>query len=145
MCMMVAALLAGSAALAGPKLTMPVSSNDKVGLTVSGKQQGRRGVAATLGMWSDDGALEFGGFDDRSARLDPVTAKTAAIVAGRAMQSRGVRLTGSLYRSGQAGTRGLTLSVDARRQHVSDVGAALTGAWRTVGDSRLTLGGRVKF
>jgi hypothetical protein len=136
---------ASASALAGPRLIKSITSNEQVGVAVTGKAKGRRGVAATLGMWSDDGALELGGFDDRSARLDPVTARTAAIVSGRAMQSRGVRLTGSLYRTGPAGARGLTVSVDARRQQVSDVGAALSGTWRTLGESRLTVGGRLKF
>ena len=131
-------------AWAGPKLIVPVSSNDQLGFAVTGKGQGSRGVAAMLGMWSDDGALELGGFQHGS-RLDPATARAAAIVSGKAMQSRGVRVTGSFYRSQDIKGAGWTLSVDARQQRVSDIGAALAGTWRTASDSRLTLGGELRF
>ena len=136
--------LADSPAVAAPKLVMPVSSNDQLGIAVSGKGQGGRGISAMLGMWSDDGALELGGFQHGS-RLDPAMTRAAAIMSGKAMQSRGVRVTGSLYRSGSASGAGWTLSVDARQQEVSDFGAALAGAWRTASDSRLTLGGKLRF
>lgn len=139
-----AAILISGEAVAAPKLLKALTSNDQVGVTVSGKQ-GNRGVAALVGMWSDDGALELGGFQDRGSRIDPATARAAEIMAGRRMQSRGVRVTGSLYGAGAREARGWTISVDARRQEVSDVGAALSGAWRTVSDSRLTLGGKLRF
>jgi hypothetical protein len=136
--------LMAAPAWAGPKLLVPVSSNDQVGVALNGKGAGGRGVSAMLGMWSDDGALELGGFQHRS-RVDPATARAAAIVSGRAMESRGVRVTGSFYRSRSADGTGWTLSVDARQQEVSDVGAALAGAWRTASDSRLTFGGKLRF
>lgn len=135
----------GSPALAGPSLLMPVTSGDQVGIAVHGKAKASGGVAALVGMWSDDGALELGGFHDRSRRVDPTVARAAEIVSGRAMQSQGVRLTGSLYRPQGADRRGWTLSIDARRQRTSDVGAALSGSWRTISDSRLTLGGKLNF
>ncbi|NNM75767.1 hypothetical protein HJG53_02450 [Sphingomonas sp. ID1715] len=135
--------LAGPTA-AAPRLSVPVSSNDQVGVAVSGKSGTGRGVSAMLGMWSDDGALELAGFQ-QGARLDPATARAAEIVSGKAMHSRGVRLTGSFYRSGDPAGTGWTLSVDARQQQVSDIGAALSGTWRTASDSRLTLGGRFRF
>jgi len=132
-------------ALAGPALLVPVTSGDQLGIAVRGKVMASGGVAALVGMWSDDGALEVGGFHDRSRRVDPGVARAAAIMSGRAMQSQGVRLTGSLYRAQGADRRGWTLSVDARRQRVSDLGAALSGSWRTVGDFRLTFGGKLAF
>ena len=131
-------------AIAAPKLVLPVSSNDQLGFGLTGKGNGGRSLGAMLGMWSDDGALELGGFQ-HGARVDPATARAAAIVSGKAKQSRGVRVTGSFYRSRSAHGAGWTVSVDARQQEVSDVGAALAGAWRTASDSRLTLGGKLRF
>jgi hypothetical protein len=144
---LVAAVLISTsgAAAAGPRLVVPITSGDQVGVAVQGKARVSGGVAALLGIWSDDGALELGGFEDRSRRVDPAVARAAEIVSGRAMQSRGVRLTGSLYRTRDVDRRGWTLSIDARRQRVSDIGAALSGRWHTLGDSRLTLGGRLAF
>ena len=132
-------------AVAGQKLVLPVSSNDQVGLAMTGKGQGGRGVSAMLGMWSDDGALELGGFQQANAWMDPATARAAAIVSGKAMQSRGIRATGSFYRSRTSNGAGWTLSVDVRQQQVSDIGAALAGELRTASDSRLTLGGKLRF
>lgn len=132
-------------ACAGPRLVVPVTSGDQIGLALKGKARANGGAAALVGMWSDDGALELGGFEDRSRRVDPAVARAAEIVSGRAMQSRGFRLTGSLYQGQGADQRGWILSIDARRQRVSDVGAALSGTWRTQGDSRLTLGGKLRF
>ena len=123
---------------AGPKLVLPVTSADEVGFAVKGKS---RSVAAMLGMWSDDGALELGGFREGPAQgVDPNVARAAAIMAGRSMRSTGVKLSGSLHRVG-----GVSLTVEARRQQVSDIGAALGGDWRTSGDTRLTLGGKLRF
>ncbi|HEV2569332.1 hypothetical protein [Sphingomonas sp.] len=136
--------LGAGPAVAGPKLLVPVTSNDQVGVAVTGKAQGSRGLAAMFGMWSEDGALELGGFQHGN-RIDPATARAAAIVSGKAMQSRGVRVTGSFYRRQNSKGAGWTLSVDARQQEVSDVGAALAGAWRTASDSRLTFGGKLRF
>lgn len=137
-------LAAAAPALAAPRLVLPVSSNDQVGVVISGKSRDVRGVSAMLGMWSDDGALELAGFQQGN-RLDSATARVAEIVSGKPMESRGVRLTGWLYRSRAANAAGWTVSVDARQQRVSDLGAALTGAWRTASDSRLTLGGKLRF
>lgn len=143
---LVAALVTLAApAHAGPKLSVPVSSSDQIGFAVSGKTPGARGVSAMLGMWSDDGALELGGFQHGPSRIDPALARAAAIVSGKSMHSRGVRVTGSFYRSSLADAPGWTLSVDARQQQVSDIGAALSGAWRSASDSRLTLGGKLRF
>jgi len=144
---LLAAIVISSAApaLAGPALLVPLTSGDQLGVAVRGKAKASGGVAALVGMWSDDGALELGGFHDRSRRVDPGVARAAEIMSGRVMQSQGVRLTGSLYRARGADRRGWSLSVDARRQRVSDLGAALSGRWRTVGDSRLTLGGKLAF
>ena len=136
--------LIGAPAWAGQRLVVPVSSNDQVGLAVTGKGQSGRGVSAMLGMWSDDGALELGGFQ-QGTRLDPATVRAAEIVSGRAMQSRGLRITGTFFGSGRVDAAGWALSVDARQQQVSDIGAALTGAWRTASDSRLTFGGKLRF
>jgi hypothetical protein len=134
------ALVAERTHAAGPKLIVPVTSADQVGLAVSGKARAGQ-VSAMLGMWSEDGALELGGFREGPARgVDPGVARAAELVSGKRMRSSGVRLTGSFYRPG-----GWALSLEARRQQVSDIGAALSGAWRTAGDSRLTIGGKLKF
>lgn len=135
----------GGPVLAGPALLVPITSGDQLGIAVRGKAKASGGVAALVGMWSDDGALELGGFHDRSRKVDPGVGRAAEIMSGRGMRSQGVRLTGSLYRAQGADRRGWTLSVDVRRQQVSDLGAALSGSWRTVGDSRLTLGGKLAF
>lgn len=138
--MALAAVMIGGAApaIAGPKLVLPVTSADEVGFALKGKS---RSVAAMLGMWSDDGALELGGFrEGPSAGVDPNVARAAAIMAGRSMRSTGVKLSGSLHRA-----NGVSLTVEARRQQVSDIGAALGGDWRTAGDTRLTLGGKLRF
>lgn len=140
-----ALVLMGGEAIAAPKLLKPITSNDQIGFAVTGKTLHSRGAAAMLGMWSEDGALELAGFQDRNGRIDAATIRAAEIVSGRAMQSRGVRVTGSLYRAAAPDARGWTLSIDARRQQVGDIGAALSGDWRSVGESRLTLGGRLKF
>lgn len=139
------AMLLSTQAVAGQRLVKAVTSSDQVGLAVTGKGKGVRGASAMMGMWSDDGAIELGGFDDRRGHVDPATARAAAIVSGRAMQSRGVRMVGSFYRNASAGARGWTVSVDARRQQVTDLGAALTGSWRTLDESRLTVGGKLRF
>lgn len=139
-----AAVLVSGEAAAAPKFVKALTSNDQVGLAVSGKQ-GSRGVVAMLGMWSDDGALELAGFQERAKGTDPATLRAAEIMTGHAMRSRGLRLTGNLYRAGQREARGWTVSLDARQQQVSDVGAALSGAWRTASDSRLTVGGKLRF
>lgn len=139
------AVLAGGEAVAGPKLLVPITSGDQIGLSVKGREAGVPGGSAMLGMWSDDGALELAGFRSQASGSDPATARAAEIVSGRAMQSRGVRLTGRLYRRRNADARGWTVSVDARRQETSDLGAALSGTWRTLSDSRLTFGGRLRF
>lgn len=133
------------AAQAGSRVVLPVTSGDQIGLAVQGKARLSGGVAALVGMWSDDGALEFGGFDDRSRRLDPSITKAAEIASGRSMKSRGVRLTGSFYRASGIDRRGWTLSIDGRMQRVSDVGAAVSGTWLTQSDSRLTLASRLRF
>lgn len=125
-------------------LTKDLSSNERIGLGVS-KQGKTRSVSAALGMWSDDGAVELGGFRDGATNgVDPALSRAAELVSGKAMQSQGVRLSGTLYQQG-ANARGWSVSVDARRQRVSDIGAALSGDWRTTGDSRLSLGGRLRF
>jgi hypothetical protein len=122
------------------QLLVSVSSADQVGLTLKGKRRGGN-LAAMFGMWSDDGALELGGFREGPGQgVDPNVARAAAIVAGKSMRSTGVKLLGALHRS-----NGLSLSVEARRQQVSDIGAALGGDWRTSADTRLTLGGKLKF
>jgi hypothetical protein len=135
---------ASAPAYAGPSFTRDLSSNERVGIGVS-KQGKSRAVSAAVGMWSDDGALELGGFRDGPANgIDPAMAQAAELVSGKPMHSQGVRLSGTLYQQGST-ARGWSLSVDARRQRVSDVGAALGGDWRTSGDSRLSLGGRLRF
>jgi hypothetical protein len=133
-------LAAAPAPAAGPNLTLDLSSNDRIGLDISGKARGTK-VSAALGMWSDDGALELGGFQDRA---DPAIARAAEIVSGRAMQSRGLRLSGSLYRAGP-NARGWSLGLDARQQWTTDIGAALAGSWRTASDSRLSVNGKLWF
>ena len=125
---------------AGPALMLDLSSNDRVGLNVSGKARSAS-VSAAFGLWSDDGALEFGGFQDRT---DPNFARAAELVSGKPMQSRGVRLSGTLYKGG-ADARGWSLGVEARQQRTTDIGAALSGSWRTASDSRLSVNGRRKF
>jgi hypothetical protein len=134
------AIGADGAVAAGRQLVVPVTSGDQVGLAVKGKPRGGS-VAALFGMWSDDGALELGGFREGApVGVDPNVARAAAIMAGRSMRSTGVKLSGSFHRS-----NGLSMTVEARRQQVSDIGAALGGDWRTTGDTRLTLGGKLKF
>lgn len=129
---------------AGPSLTLPLTSNDAIGMRV-GRQARSAAVSAALGMWSDDGAVELGGFRDGPARdIDPSLARAAELVSGKAMQSRGVRLSGALYRGG-AEARGWSVGVDARRQQITDIGAALSGSWRTVSDSRLSVSGKLRF
>lgn len=128
----------GAPALAGPKLVVPVTSADAVGFAVKSRS---RDVAAMVGMWSDDGALELGGFrEGPQAGVDPGVARAAAIMTGRSMRSTGVKLAGSLHRS-----NGLSLTAEVRRQQTSDMGAALGGEWRTTGDTRLTVGGKLRF
>ena len=129
-------------AAAQPQLTLPLTSNDHVGFSVSGKARGRSASAA-LGMWSDDGALELGGFRE-GPQVDPTTAKVAELVAGKAMRSQGLRLGGFLHPAG-ADARGWSLGIEARRQRVSDIGAALSGSWRTASDSRLSISGKLRF
>lgn len=136
----VACLAAAPVRAGGPNLTLDISSNDRVGFDVSGTARGAN-VSAALGMWSDDGALELGGFQDRT---DPAIARTAEIVSGKSMQSRGLRLSGSLYQAGP-NARGWSLGVDARRQWTTDIGAALSGSWRTASDSRLSVNGKLRF
>jgi hypothetical protein len=127
---------------AGPSLTVPLTSNDAVGMKV-GRQGKGAAISAALGMWSDDGAVELGGFRDGPARdIDPSLARAAELVSGKAMQSRGLRLSGTL--GGQQG-HGWALGVEARRQQVTDIGAALSGAWRRSSDSRLSVSGKLKF
>jgi hypothetical protein len=134
-----ALLGAGAARAAGPDMTLDLSSNERIGLNVSGKARTR--VSAAIGMWGDDGALEFGGFQDR---LDPAMARAAELVSGRAMRSRGLRLGGSLYEAGPDAP-GWQLGVEARQQWTTDIGAALVGSWRTSSDSRLSVSGRLRF
>jgi hypothetical protein len=134
-----ALLGAGAARAAGPDMTLDLSSNERIGLNVSGKARTR--VSAAIGMWGDDGALEFGGFQDR---LDPAMARAAELVSGRAMRSRGLRLGGSLYEAGPDAP-GWQLGVEARQQWTTDIGAALIGSWRTSSDSRLSVSGKLKF
>jgi hypothetical protein len=135
----------GAYAAPAPELTVPLTSNDRVGLSVSKKARGRS-VAAVVGMWSDEGAVELGGFQDGSAHnVDPATARAAELVSGKPMQSRGVRMTGVLYQGSGSEAKGWSMGVEARRQTISDVGAALSGTWRTANDSRLTLNGKLKF
>ncbi|MBA2920364.1 hypothetical protein GON01_01505 [Sphingomonas sp. MAH-20] len=137
---MVMACTAATAARAtGPDLTLDVSSNDRVGLNISGKARTR--VSAAVGLWSDDGAVEFGGFQDR---MDPAMARAAELVSGRPMRSRGLRLGGSLYEAGPE-ARGWSVGVEARQQWTTDVGAALAGSWRTASDSRLSVSGKLRF
>jgi hypothetical protein len=131
-------LPAGAAMAAAPDMTVAVSSNDRVGLSVTKRARGAS-VSAALGMWSDDGALELGGFQDRA---DPAIARAAELVSGKPMQSRGVRLSGTL---GGQRARGWALGVEARRQQVTDIGAALSGGWRRSSDSRLSVSGKLKF
>lgn len=129
---------AAGAMAAGPGMTLDVSSNDRVGVAVIKHAKGAS-VSASLGMWSDDGALELGGFQDRA---DPAIARAAELASGRPMQSRGVRLSGTL---GAADARGWSLGLEAKRQQVTDIGAALSGGWRRSSDSRLSFSGRLKF
>ena len=99
-----------------------------------------------LGMWSDDGALELGGFQDGALAGTPDTLeRTAELVSGKAMKTRGVRFAATIHRKGPPEARGWTLGVEARQQRVSDIGAALGGAWRTAGDSRLSISGKLRF
>ncbi len=136
----IAALSAPAAQAGGPRLVVPVTSGDLVGLAFAGKARSGQ-ATAMLGMWSDDGALELGGFREGvAAHVDPNVARAAAIVSGRAMRSTGVKLSGALHRA-----NGMSLTLEARRQQVSDIGAALGGDWRTAGDTRLTVGGRLRF
>ena len=136
------ACLAATAARAagGPNLTLDLSSNERVGLNISAKPRSAK-VSAALGMWGDDGAVEFGGFQDR---IDPAVGRAAELVSGRPMQSRGLRLSGSLYEAGPDAP-GWSLGVEARQQWTSDIGAALAGSWRTASDSRLSVSGKLKF
>ena len=129
-----------AAAAVGPSLTLDVSSNDRVGLHVS-ETAGGRSASAALGMWSDDGAIELSGFQDRT---DPAIARAAELVSGKAMQSRGVRLSGSLYEAGPDAP-GWSVGVEARQQWTTDIGAALSGSWRTASDSRLSVSGKLRF
>ena len=129
-------------AAAQPQLTLPLTSNDQVGLSVSGKARGRSASAA-VGMWSDDGALELGGFRE-GPQIDPAMSRAAELVAGKAMRSQGLRVSGFLHRGG-AEARGWSLGIEARRQRVSDIGAALSGSWRTASDSRLSVSGKLQF
>ncbi|HEU4968537.1 hypothetical protein [Sphingomonas sp.] len=133
-------LAATAARAAGPKLTLDISSNERVGLNITAKPRGARASAA-IGMWSDDGALEFGGFQDRT---DPAIARAAELVSGRRMQSRGLRVSGSLYEAGPDAA-GWSLGLEARQQWTSDIGAALVGSWRTASDSRLSVSGKLRF
>jgi hypothetical protein len=140
-------LIASAAAPAhagGPVLAHALTSNDQVGFAVSKKGR-ERSVSAVIGMWSDDGALELGGFQDGAGRdVDPSVTRAVELVSGRRMQSRGLRLTGAFYGSG-AEQPGWTLAVEARQQRTSDVGAALAGAWRSASDSRLSFSGKLRF
>jgi hypothetical protein len=140
-------LIAASAAPAlagGPQLGLAVTSSDQVGFQVVKKGR-ERSASAVLGMWSDDGALELGGFQDGAGRdVDPSVARAVELVSGKRMQSRGLRLTGALYGAG-AEQPGWTFAVEARQQRISDVGAALAGAWRSAGDSRLSFSGKLRF
>ena len=131
-------------AAAAPVVSVPVSDVHALGVTVS--RNGTAGSAvAGLGLWNDEGALELGGFRDGPAHdVDPALVRTAELVAGKAMRSRGVRLGASFYRGGRE-ARGWSLGVEARRQKMSDIGAALSGSWRTAGDSRLSVSGKLKF
>jgi hypothetical protein len=142
----IAVLLASlsSPAAAAPQLTYSLSSNDQLGVSVAGKPRGRA-ASAMLGLWSDDGALELGGFrDGPPGDMDPSVSRAFEIVSGRAMQSRGIRVSGTIHRGGRD-ARGWSFGVEARRQRMSDVGAALSGSWRTAADSRLSLSGKLKF
>lgn len=140
----VASLTGVAAHAAAPSLTVPLSSNDRVGLNVARKAKGAS-VSAALGMWSDDGALELSGFQEGVSRnVDPSIARAAELVSGKAMKSRGLRVNGSLYRSG-AEARGWSVGLEARRQQITDIGAALSGSWRTASDSRLSVSGKLKF
>jgi hypothetical protein len=140
-------LIAASAAPAlagGPQLGLTVTSSDQVGFQVVKKGR-ERSASAVLGMWSDDGALELGGFQDGAGRdVDPSVARAVELVSGKRMQSRGLRLTGALYGAG-AEQPDWTFAVEARQQRISDVGAALAGAWRSAGDSRLSFSGKLRF
>jgi len=133
-------LILAPARAQGPDLTFDLSSNDRVGLNVAGKPRGAS-VSAALGLWSDDGAVELGGFQDRT---DPSMALAAELVSGRPMQSRGFRLSGSIYETGPDAP-GWSLGVEARQQWTPDIGAALSGSWRTASDSRLSVSGKLKF
>lgn len=141
---LIAAFIGAPAAASGPQLAHEITSSDQVGFAVT-KRVRERSVSAVLGMWSDDGAIELGGFQDGAGSdVDPSVARAVELVSGKRMRSRGLRLTGVLYGSG-ADEPGWNFSVDARQQRMSDVGAALSGAWRSTSDSRLSFSGKLKF
>lgn len=132
------AVLAASPANArGPDLAMSLTSNEQVGLKVSGDDPSASASAA-FGLWGDRGAVELGGFQDH---LSGDAAEAAEIVSGKVMRTRGVRLTATMHRR----ERGWSLGLEAKQQRVTDIGAALAGGWRRSSDSRLTLGGKLKF
>lgn len=136
--------MTGQAAAGGPVVAHALTSNDQLGFAVAKKGK-ERSVSAVFGMWSDDGALELGGFQDGAGRdVDPSLARAVELVSGRRMQSRGLRLTGALYGAGPE-QPGWTFAVEAKQQRVSDVGAALAGAWRSASDSRLSFSGKLRF
>lgn len=140
----IAAAATAPATAGGPQLGLAVTSSDQVGVQVSKKGR-ERSVSAVLGMWSDDGALELGGFRDGAGRdIDPSVAQAVEIVSGKRMRSQGVRLTGALYGAGSE-EAGWTFAVEAKQQRISDVGAALAGAWRSASDSRLSFSGKLRF
>lgn len=56
---MAASVLAGGEATAAPKLLVPITSGDQVGLTVKGNDAGVPGGTAMLGMWSDEARLNL--------------------------------------------------------------------------------------
>ncbi|MFD1612029.1 hypothetical protein ACFSCW_09475 [Sphingomonas tabacisoli] len=128
---------AGPALAGGPDLAVSITSNEQVGLKVSGDDPSASASAA-FGLWGDRGAVELGGFQDRATGD---AAEAAEIVSGKPMRTRGVRLNATMHRR----ERGWSLGIEARQQRVTDVGAALSGGWHRSNESRLTLGGKLKF
>jgi hypothetical protein len=120
---------------------------DQLGLGVSRvRGGGGRSASAVLGMWSGDGAIEFGAFQDQAGVTATAgAAQTVQLVSGRRVRARGVRLTGSFYGSDDDDARGWSLALDARRQQTPDYVAAMRGLHRSSGESRVALKGLLRF
>lgn len=104
-----------------------------------------RSIAAALGWWADDGAFEIGIFQDQGgSQINPL-ARTVQLASGRKLSASGVKLSASLYDQPDPGLGGWSLSIDARRQDMTDVDAALRGQRARTGDSRIALSGRLRF